>query len=316
MNLPTSAEIVAAMFSWKATFVYGYLAWALFVHYRGQERHKFHRQLTDHSTVIAPYNAIMYAFSAVPNRPYIELDRFPELAPLRDNWQLIREEALKLFDEGHIRAASTYNDLGFNSFFRRGWKRFYLKWYDAPLASARALCPRTVAMVEAIPTINGAMFAMLPAGGDLGRHRDPFAGSLRYHLGLSTPNDERCRIVVDGQPYHWRDGEAVIFDETYVHWAENHTDRDRLILFCDVERPLTNRVVARLNHWIKSTFVRASQTENEAGDKVGFLNRMFGWAYYVRYPAKALKRYNKYVYYAAKWMVLLLILYAVFFWRG
>lgn len=315
MEMPSSAVVLDALFSWKASFVYGYLAWALFVHFRGQERHKFHRQLTDHSTVIAPYNAIMYAFSAVPNRPFIDIDRFPELAPLRENWTQIRDEALKLFDEGHIRAASTYNDLGFNSFFRRGWKRFYLKWYDAPLDSARALCPRTVAMVEAIPSINGAMFAMLPAGADLGRHRDPYAGSLRYHLGLITPNDERCRIFVDGQPYHWRDGEAVMFDETFMHWAENRTDRDRLILFCDVERPLTNRVVAGLNHWIKHTVVRASQTENIAGDKVGFLNRVFGWAYYLRYPAKALKRHSTAVYYATKWLVLAFIIYAVFFHR-
>ncbi len=315
MELPSSATIFDAMFSWKASFVYGYLAWALFVHFRGRERHKFHRQLTDHSTVIAPYNAIMYAFSAVPNKPFIDIGRFPELAPLRENWTQIRDEAQKLFDDGHIRAASGYNDLGFNSFFRRGWKRFYLKWYDAPLDSARALCPRTVAMVQAIPSINGAMFAMLPAGADLGRHRDPYAGSLRYHLGLITPNDERCRIFVDGQPYHWRDGEAVMFDETFMHWAENRTDRDRLILFCDVERPLTNRVVARLNHWIKNTVVCASQTENILGDKVGLLNRVFGWAYYLRYPAKALKRYSTTVYYATKWLVLLFIIYAVFFHR-
>ncbi|MEP7327775.1 MAG: aspartyl/asparaginyl beta-hydroxylase domain-containing protein [Betaproteobacteria bacterium] len=313
-GLPTSAAVVDALFSWRATFVYGYFAWALFVHFRGRERHKFHRQLTDHSTVIAPYNAIMYAFSAVPNRPFVDVAQFPELAPLRDNWTMIREEALKLFDEGHIRAASGYNDLGFNSFFRRGWTRFYLKWYDAPQDSARALCPRTVALVESIPTINGAMFAMLPVGSELGRHRDPFAGSLRYHLGLITPNDERCRIFVDGQPYAWRDGEAVMFDETFIHWAENKAGTDRLILFCDIERPLTNRVVAGLNHWIKRTLVRASQTENKAGDKVGLLNRVFGWAYYVRYPAKALKRWNKYVYYSTKWLILLLILYGVFFW--
>ena len=312
---PDSAAAVDALFSWRASFVYGYLAWALFVHCRGRERHKFYKQLTDHSTVIAPYNAIMYAFSAVPNRPYIDVARFPELAPLRDNWQLIRDEALKLFDEGHIRAAAGYSDLGFNSFFRRGWKRFYLKWYDAPQVSARALCPRTVALVEAIPSINGAMFAMLPAGGELGRHRDPFAGSLRYHLGLVTPNDERCRIFVDGEPYHWRDGEAVIFDETFIHWAENRTDHDRLILFCDVERPLTNRAASWLNHWIKTTFVRASQTENSPGDKVGLLNRIFGWAYYIRYPGKTLKQWNKYVYYATKWFVLILIIYVVIFWR-
>ncbi|MCC6196810.1 MAG: DUF1615 family protein, partial [Burkholderiales bacterium] len=139
---------------------------------------------------------------------------------------------LKLFDEGHIRAAATYNDLGFNSFFRRGWKRFYLKWYDAPVPSTVALCPKTVELVQSIPTLNGAMFAMLPADGDLGRHRDPFAGSLRYHLGLATPNSDLCCIYVDGQPYAWRDGEDVMFDETYIHWAENRTGVDRVILFC------------------------------------------------------------------------------------
>jgi len=314
--LPSSAVVFDALVSWKATFVYAYVLWALFVHYRGRERHKFHRQLTDHSTIIAPYNAIMYAFSAVPNRPFVDVAKFPELAPLRENWQQIREEALQLFDEGHIRAAAGYNDLGFNSFFRQGWKRFYLKWYDESLPSARQRCPRTVALVESIPCINGAMFAMLPAGGKLGRHRDPFAGSLRYHLGLVTPNDERCRIFVDGEAYHWRDGEAVMFDETFIHWAENRSGQDRLILFCDIERPLTNRVVARLNHWIKSTLVRACQTENAPGDKVGLLNRLFGLFYRLRTPGKALKHWNRSIYYTLKWTLLGTIVYALFFRSG
>jgi beta-hydroxylase len=315
IDLPSSSAVVDSLWSWKACFVYGYLLWALFVHWRGRERHKFHRQLTDHSTIIAPYNAIMYGFSAVPNKPFVDVAAFPELKPLQDNWRVIREEALKLFDEGHIRAAARYNDLGFNSFFRRGWKRFYLKWYDAPLASAMALCPKTVKLVQSIPTINGAMFAMLPAGGDLGRHRDPFAGSLRYHLGLVTPNSDRCRIFVDGQEYSWRDGEAVMFDETFIHWAENRTDVDRVILFADVERPLRYGALRKLNHWIEKTFVRATQTENATGDKVGLLNRIFGFAYYVRLPAKRLKAWNKYVYYTGKWLLLALIVWLVFFVR-
>ena len=133
-----------------------------------------------------------------------------------------------------------------------------------------ALCPRTVALVQSIPTINGAMFAMLPAGGDLGRHRDPFAGSLRYHLGLVTPNSDACRIFVDGEPYSWRDGEAVMFDETFIHWAENRTDVDRLILFCDVERPLTSRVAgAGSTTGSSARSCARRQTENVPGDKVG-----------------------------------------------
>ncbi|MCP6182937.1 aspartyl/asparaginyl beta-hydroxylase domain-containing protein, partial [Klebsiella pneumoniae] len=90
------------------------------------------------------------------------------------------------------------------SFFKKGWKRFYLKWYDKPLPSAEALCPRTVELVSSIPNVKGAMFALLPGGSHLNPHRDPFAGSLRYHLGLSTPNSDACRIYVDGQEYAWR----------------------------------------------------------------------------------------------------------------
>ena len=102
-----------------------------------------------------------------------------------------------------------------------------MKWYDEPPPSAKALCPKTVALVASIPSVNAAMFAVLPPGGKLGAHRDPYAGSLRYHLGLVTPNAETCRIVVDGEPYHWRDGEAVIFDETFIHSAENTLRRRR-----------------------------------------------------------------------------------------
>ncbi len=315
MEPSITAAVATSLLSWKASIVYGYVLWALFIHWRGRERHRFVKQLTDHSTIVAPYNALMYGFSAVPNRPFLDLAEFPEIAPLQENWKTIRDEALKLFDEGHIRAATGYTDLGFNSFFRRGWKRFYLKWYDTPLESARALCPKTVALVQSIPNVNGAMFAMLPAGGDLGRHRDPFAGSLRYHLGLATPNSERCRIIVDGVPYWYRDGEGVLFDETFIHWAENRTDTDRLILFCDVERPLRSRLLARFNHWIERTVVRATQTENAPGDKVGVLNRIFSWVYYVRLPAKALKRWNKYVYYAAKFALLIAFVVFVFFVR-
>jgi aspartyl/asparaginyl beta-hydroxylase (cupin superfamily) len=71
------------------------------------------------------------------------------------------------------------------------------------------------------------------------QHRDPYAGSLRYHLGLTVPKSPgECRIFIDGDPYSWRDGEDILFDETYLHYTEITTSDDRLILFCDVERPL------------------------------------------------------------------------------
>jgi beta-hydroxylase len=101
-----------------------------------------------------------------------------------------------------------------------------------------------------IPTVHAALFAFLPPGGKLAEHRDPYAGSLRYHLGLITPNSDACRILVDGQPYAWRDGEDVVFDATYIHRADNRTDQARLILFCDVERPLKTSAMRALNRFV------------------------------------------------------------------
>jgi beta-hydroxylase len=68
----------------------------IIVHYRGRVRYKFFRQLTDHSTFMAPINMPMYALSAVENKPYINSSNFPQLSALKNNWQLIRDEALQL----------------------------------------------------------------------------------------------------------------------------------------------------------------------------------------------------------------------------
>lgn len=285
---------------------------AAFVHFRGRVRHGFFRQLTDHSTLFAPYNAFMYLFSAVPSKPYLNVDDFPELKLLQENWETIRDEALALQEGGQIKAAARYNDLGFNSFFRTGWKRFYLKWYDDYLPSARAACPRTVALLERVPSVTAAMFASLPPEGRLVRHRDPFGGSLRYHLGLATPNAPECCIYVDGERYFWRDGEAVMFDETFIHYAENRTDRQRIILFCDVERPLTNRIARAVNRWISRHVIKASATQNVDGEKVGFLNHVFGYAYRVRLLGKRIKQWNRHVYYALKWLLIGGLLYLIF----
>lgn len=304
--------MIAHAFAPRFILLYLFVLAAVFVHYRGRVRHRFTRQLTDHSTLLAPLNALLYAFSGVPNRPFLDVRSFPELDRLRDNWQVIRDEGLKLFDEGYIRAASRYNDLGFNSFFRTGWKRFYLKWYDQPLPSAHDLCPKTVALVQSIPTIHGAMFAVLPPGGRLVRHRDPYAGSLRYHLGLVTPNAETCRIFVDGEPYFWKDGEDVLFDETFIHYAENKSDVTRLILFCDVERPLTNPVMTRLNHFVANTLVRASKTQNVEGEPVGALNKVFGYVYQVRLVGKRLKARSRLAYYMVKYVLFGALLYWIF----
>lgn len=292
-----------------------FLLCAVYTHWRGKARHgSFFRQLGDHSTFMAPLNCFAYFFSAVPNTPYIATKHFPELQLLKSEWKTFREEALALYEASRIQASEKYNDIGFNSFFRAGWKRFYLKWYGEPHPSAAALCPRTIEILQRIPTVKAAMFAMLPADGSLNPHRDPFAGSLRYHLGLVTPNDDRCAIIVDGTPYSWRDGEDVVFDESYLHRAENRTQQDRIILFCDIERPMKSRWAQAAISTVGEFLMRAAASPNETGDHTGSLNRTFRYVYSVRLVGKRLKSWNRTVYYFLKWALFGGIVLAIY-WR-
>jgi beta-hydroxylase len=298
--------------------LYVLLAFALcvlLVHLRGRSRLRFDRQLVDHSAIFAPYNLLMYAFSAVPARPILDRRGFPQLDLLQQNWQVIRDEAMHLFDEGFIKAAEKHSDASFNSFFKQGWKRFYLKWYGEPLASAESLCPNTVKLLASIPTVKAAMFALLPPGSKLNPHRDPFAGSLRYHLGLITPNSDDCRIFVDGQMHAWRDGKDVVFDETYVHWAENRTDQTRVILFADVERPLRTKLMSAINHRVGAFMgsITASPNADDGKESVGFVNRMFALNNRGRARSKRFKKKNPKLFRAIKYTGIVLALWVIFF---
>lgn len=297
----------------KVFLVLFFIVSVLYVHFRGNVRHKFSRQLKDHSTFLAPVNFILYLTSRLPSTPFHPVERFPELKTLEDNWQAIREEGLNLMEQGRIQKSDAYNDAGFNSFFKTGWKRFYLKWYGDSHPSAQALCPLTTELVRSIPTIKAAMFAELPPGARLVRHRDPYAGSMRYHLGLATPNDDACFIEVDGQRYSWRDGQGVVFDETFIHYAENTTEQNRLILFCDVERPLRFGWARAFNRWFSRNVMAAASSPNSDEDQTGGINRAFAKLYQIRVKGKALKKRSRFAYYGVQWLLFALVV-AFIYW--
>jgi beta-hydroxylase len=285
-----------------------WVASILYAHFRGQVRQPIGRALLDHSIILAPVNAFLVLTSRVPTTPFLTSREFPELKVLDDNWQTIRDEALHLAEQSRIKAPEKHNDIGFNSFFKFGWTRFYLKWYGAKHPSAEHLCPKTVALLNSIPSVKAAMFAQLPPGGQLNQHRDPFAGSLRYHLGLATPNDDRCYIEVDGERYSWRDGQSVIFDETYLHEVHNTSGGNRIILFCDVERPLKWRWASAFNRWFSKVFLSAGASPNDSGDETGLVNKLTHAHWLFEQKRKAFKAWNRTVYKLTKYLLIVLVI--------
>jgi beta-hydroxylase len=307
------ALIVAALLV-LASFVYVF-------RYRGVVRYEGVREYVRKGwPIFAPLNCLLYLFTQRRGRRvFMDLAEFPELAEIQKNWEVIRAEGLRLYEQGYFNKTTdpksgAYFDVGFRTFYKYGWSKFYLKWYGHTHASAQVLCPGTVKIVSKIKSVNGAMFSVLPPGSQLTRHLDPLAVSLRYHLGLSTPNSDDCFINVDGQRYSWRDGQAALFDITYLHFARNETNTPRLILMCDVERPLN--LVGSLVNFFYRGLASLTVVPNLEGDHRGFANRVFASVAPVLARSKELKKTNRSLYKLVKFAfnaVLLLIVAAILY---
>ena len=89
---------------------------AIYVYFRGKVRFGLVRSLTDYQVLLAPINSLLYLFSKTKAGAFIPVTEFPEMKPIQDNWEIIRDEALALNADGAIAAATGYNDIGFNSF--------------------------------------------------------------------------------------------------------------------------------------------------------------------------------------------------------
>lgn len=286
-----------------------YVLSIVFLRTRNKAHLAFSRQLTDFSTFMVPFNLPAYGLSKVPNTPRVDPRQLPQLRALEDNWEVIRDEALALQSGGYIAAK---DDLPASSFYRDGrWTSFYLKVYDNDIPSARELAPRTMALIDQVPGMNVALFAVLNPGKHLGAHHDPFAFTLRYSLGLSTPNSEDCGLMVNGDPYVWRDGESILFDETYLHSAYNRTETPRIILMTDIDRPLRWSWVERAYTVFGRFFNSLFYTDNLDPSRSGIGNRLSGALKSYKNTMRGLKRRHRSLYVTGKWALHLALLVVV-----
>ena len=283
-----------------------YVGCIVFIRMRNREPFGLKRQLSDFSTFMVPFNIPAYILSKVPTTPRMDKSWFPELQLIEDNWETIRDEALALYHGGNITAKE---DLPASSFYKDNrWTSFYLKVYDNKLPSAYELAPKTMALLDQLPSMNIALFAVLMPGKKLNRHHDPFAYTLRYSMGLSTPNDEGCGLTVNEDDYIWRDGDSIIFDETYIHSAWNRTETPRIILMTDVDRPMKWTWVQKVYWYFGWFFNRLFFIDNLDSSHTGVGNKLGKGVLAYKGFLKSVKRKNKTFYVTAKWAVVLAVL--------
>jgi beta-hydroxylase len=194
---------------------------------------------------LQPVQKAMRRASLVGDRRFFDRAQFPWIAAIEADWREARselDEVLRYVDDipsfqdiSEENRALTDDDR---------WKTFFFRAWNIDIESNRARCPRTAALIDRIPGATSAFFSILLPHKHLPPHRGPYAGVLRYHLGLRVPDPARCRIRVGEEFGHWREGESLMFDDTYEHEVWNDSDAVRVVLFVDVARPLPGPLAA------------------------------------------------------------------------
>jgi aspartate beta-hydroxylase/beta-hydroxylase len=120
----------------------------------------------------------------------------------------------------------------------KNWKIFYLYAMGEKPEANRAKCPETAARLDRIPNLFQAFFSILDAGKVIPPHCGPYRGYIRYHLGLVVPEQAPPSLRIKDQVYTWKEGESVLFDDSWEHEVRNECPGDRVVLIVDIRRPM------------------------------------------------------------------------------
>lgn len=119
-------------------------------------------------------------------------------------------------------------------------------WKDGVVAEGmRDLCPQALAALAKAPqpVIPGraplALFSRLKPGAHIQAHHGMLNTRLICHLPLIVP--EGCGLRVGAETRAWREGELVIFDDSFEHEAWNRGTSDRTVLLFEIWRPDIDR---------------------------------------------------------------------------
>lgn len=169
---------------------------------------------------------------------FYDTSQFSFLKPLVDNFSVIRKELLDIIEAGK-------EDQWMNTFphyvkseQHKAWKVFSFLFFNMKLPENAKLCPKTANLVYSIPEILSCDYSYMNPGTHVLPHKGYSRMVLRCHLPLIVPDEELCALRVGDQIKHWKEGELMIFDDSFEHEAWNKSDKRRVVLMFDIPNAL------------------------------------------------------------------------------
>jgi len=171
---------------------------------------------------------------------------------MRDHYHIIKEEFFAYLQDYQLSRVSIvdpsqgYLDLEHSPDIP--WEVLILRVFNRDTEKIKHF-PSTYSLISQLPGCTFAMFSVLHPGKVVPPHFGVYKGVWRYHLAISTPKDYlKCTLRINGLTYHWKEGEDVLFDDTYYHEVMNLSHNEsRVVLLLDMKRNFKNIFLDTLN---------------------------------------------------------------------
>lgn len=162
---------------------------------------------------------------------------FPESRILEAHFPQIHQEITSLINK---RELTRYKDIDpvRAAEVSENWKLYYAWFMWEENERARTDCPTLLRLVKTMPNVINATVAVLEPRVTLAAHEGPYAGILRYHIGIEVPEKNPPYIRVMNEFHTWQVGKSVVLDDCYEHEVYNEADDKRVILMIDFMRPM------------------------------------------------------------------------------
>lgn len=159
---------------------------------------------------------------------FLDPQQFDFVRDLEGHWQQIRAECLALPQDA-------FEPWVQRDMYGEGWSVYGLLAFGQRIPAALGNCPLTARALEGVPGLTTAGFSQLAPGAHIRPHVGWVNTVYRAHLGLVVPDECTLRVGTDTRP--WREGECLIFDDTFEHEAWNRSTGVRSVLLFDFLRP-------------------------------------------------------------------------------
>jgi aspartate beta-hydroxylase len=193
-------------------------------------------------------------FPDLPTTAYFARELFDWYAELERNTDVIREELLAVLGqeqgiEPFIRFPSpdiVPQYLGGGPQGAPSWDAFFFYRHGVRYDENCARCPRTAAIIDALPLSHirahapEICFSVLSPGTHILPHYGVTNSRVVTHLPLIVPDN--CALTVGGEEHVWQEGRCVTFDDTFQHEAWNRSEKTRVVLILDGWNPHLTQV--------------------------------------------------------------------------